>query len=92
MILQLDPPLPIFSVPHQEEGWAYALLEYGMEDYVYLLFALDSTGEIWVLPNTDVRVTTNHTLHRGSINKEIFSQYLKRGAKGIQPKEGGEER
>lgn len=86
MILQLNPPIPIFSVPHQEEGWAYLVMEYSQEDYLYFLFSLDSTGELWVLPNTDLRVTKNFTQHRASINKEAFSEYLKMGARGIQPK------
>lgn len=86
MILQLDPPIPIFSVPHQEEGWAHLVFEYTQEDYIYFLIALDSTGEIWVLPNTDLRFTKNLTQHRPSINKEAISEYLKKGSNQIQPK------
>lgn len=86
MILQLNPAIPVFSVPHQEEGWAHVIFEYGQEDYVYFLVALDGSGEIWVLPNTDLRFTKNFTQHRASINKEASSEYLKKGSNHIQPK------
>lgn len=85
MIIQLSPPLPLYSVPHQEECYAYLMMEYGQEDYMYFLVALEKTGEIWVLPHKDLRASKNFTLDRPKINKEVFSQYLKRGDSTIHP-------
>ncbi len=76
MILQLNPPLPLFSIPHQEEGYAYFVIEYTQENYLYFVVALDSTGEIWTLDNTQVRFCKNYTLQRDQINKNPLSQYL----------------
>lgn len=85
MILQLNPPLPLYSIPHQEECYAYLVLEYGVEDYTYFLIALEKTGEIWVLPNTQVRASKNFTAGRPTINKEAYSAYLKHGSPEIVP-------
>ena len=85
MILQLNPPIPIFSVPHQEKGYAHVILEYGLENYFYFIFSLDKTGEVWILPNTDIRFTTNIAAKRSSINKEPFSKYLQKGSSTIKP-------
>lgn len=85
MILQLDNPLPLFSVPHQEECYAYFLLEYGIENCFYFIVALEKTGELWILSNRDVRATKNFTAERPNINKESYSAYLKHGDSTIYP-------
>lgn len=85
MILQLNPPLPLFSIPHQEEGYAHFLLEYGIENYFYFIVALEKTGELWILSNRDVRATKNFTAERPSINKDGYSAYLKHGDSQIYP-------
>lgn len=85
MILQLNPPLPLYSIPHQEECYAHLVLEYGIEDYVYFVVALEKTGEMWVLSNTQVRASKNFTAGRPIINKEQYSAYLKHGSPTIVP-------
>lgn len=85
MILQLSPPIPLFSIPHQEECYAHLVLEYGIEDYVYFVVALEKTGEIWVLPSSKLRASKNFTAGRPQINKEAYSVYIKHGSPDINP-------
>jgi hypothetical protein len=85
MILQIDPPFPVFSVPHQEEGYAHFLLEYGIESYFYFVVALEKTGELWILSNREVRATKNFNAERPSINTQPYSVYLKHGSPIITP-------
>jgi len=87
MILRLDPPIPFFCVPLQEECQAHILLEYGLETFVYFIVVMDKTGEVWLFPNRDLRGTKNFTLDRPSINKEPFSQYFKKGSSDLHPLE-----
>lgn len=85
MILQLTPPIPFYSVPHQEECYAFLVLEYGLEDFVYFLVALAKTGELWLLPSRDLRASKSFTADRPHINKEAYSVYLKHGSPDITP-------
>lgn len=85
MILQLTPPIPLFSVKHQEECYAYMVFEYGLEEYIYFLVGMEKTGEIWVLPSKDLRMTKSFTAGRPEINKDIYSAYLKHGSSLITP-------
>jgi len=62
MILQLNPPLPMTC--KKGNGIAHFLIDYGMESHLYWVITLDSSGEIWTLPNPDVRMQKNITLGR----------------------------
>jgi hypothetical protein len=63
MILQLNPPLPVF-VSGRGTGLAHLVIDYGPESHLYWVVALDSGGELWMLPNPDVRLQVNQTLGR----------------------------
>ena len=63
MILQLNPPLPVF-VPGRGTGLAHFLRDYGPEHYDYWTIIFDAGGEIWTLPNTEVRGQVNVTIGR----------------------------
>lgn len=57
MILQLDPPLPLWT--NKGTGVAHFLIDYGLEfDLMWVVF-LDDTGQCWSLRNTDVRAMPN---------------------------------
>lgn len=77
--------MPLYSIPHQEECYAFVLLDYGLEDYVYFLIALEKTGELWVLPSKDLRASKSITAGRPQINKEAISSYLQRGDPNVHP-------
>lgn len=63
MLLQLDPPLPVFVVG-RGPGLAHLVIDYGPEhDLVFVVF-MDSTGECWSVRNPEVRAKWNRTLGR----------------------------
>jgi hypothetical protein len=63
MILQLNPPIPLF-VPGRGTGVAHALIDYGPEFHLHWVVGMDDGGEIWTLPNPQVRLQVNQTLGR----------------------------
>lgn len=64
MILQLNPCIPVYVVSKQATGQAIGWLDYSAEHDLYWLVGLDSGGEIWILPNSDIRLQKNITLGR----------------------------
>ena len=64
MILQLDPPLPLIIPSKNSWGWAHLVTWRSVEAALYwTVFA--ETGEIWTVPNEDVRAfTPNSTAER----------------------------
>jgi hypothetical protein len=63
MIQQLDPPIPLF-VPGRGCGVAHLVIDYGPEFDLMWVVAMDMGGEIWTLPNPQVRATFNATMGR----------------------------
>ena len=63
MILQLDPPIPVFVI---DKGTALAhfLLDYGIESHLYWIGFMDNTGECWTIANPEIRAQNNVTLGR----------------------------
>lgn len=62
MLTQLNPPLPVDTV--KGKGYAFAVIDYGMEHHLLWVVALDAGGEIWTVPNPDVRMRQNWTMGR----------------------------
>jgi hypothetical protein len=62
MILQLNPTIPMTC--SKGHGYAIALIDYSQEHHLHWVIAIDSTGEIWTLPNTDVRMQKNISMGR----------------------------
>lgn len=60
---QLDPAIPV-SVEGKGKGWAFACIDYGQENNLIWVTAIDETGEIWCAPNPKVRLQANWTLGR----------------------------
>lgn len=85
MILQLIPEVPLYSIDHQEECYAFLVIEYGVEDYLYFAVSMQKTGEIWVIPSSKLRAAKSFTAGRPEINKEEESIYLKHGSPIITP-------
>lgn len=63
MILQLNPPLPVYIVD-KGQGYAFAMIDYSQEHDIYFVVGMDKSGEIWTLNNKFVRMQVNITLGR----------------------------
>ena len=63
MFTQLNPPLPVHVVD-RGPGWAMAVIDYGQEHDLVWVIAMDDGGEIWCVPNPQVRMRANWTLGR----------------------------
>ena len=64
MLLQLDPPLPVYIPASGQTGLAHGWIDYGPEHHLCWLVALDQGGEVWTLKNPDVRLQKNFTMGR----------------------------
>lgn len=62
-MLQLDPMIPVYSVDHDVEGYAFAIIDYSQEHHLLFVVGLDN-GEIWTIPNSRVRMAWNPSLDR----------------------------
>ena len=63
MFTQLNPPLPV-TVLDKGNGFAIAVIDYGLEHNLIWVTALDNSGEIWCAPNPKVRMQANWTAGR----------------------------
>jgi hypothetical protein len=60
---QLSPELPV-TVIGKGNGMAFAVIDYGEEQNLIWVVALDDSGEIWCSPNPIVRLRSNWTMGR----------------------------
>ncbi len=67
MILQLDPPIPVY-VLGKGTGVAHVLIDYGMDYDLQWVVFMDETSECWTLTNPQIRAQWNITY--GRIPKE----------------------
>ena len=63
MIHQLNPTIPV-EVVSKGPGTALGWIDYSQEHHLLWIVAIDATREIWIAPNTDVRVQANWSLGR----------------------------
>jgi hypothetical protein len=63
MILQLNPPIPLF-VPGKGPGMAVLVTDYGPDWDHWWTIILDRSGEVWTVPNSKVRGVNNVTMDR----------------------------
>jgi len=61
-IIQLNPSIPVLTP--KGIGECLAWFDYGKEDHLLWLVALDDTGECWLLPNPDILLLNNPSLGR----------------------------
>jgi hypothetical protein len=45
-------------------GLAFAVIDYGIEHDLLWVVALDDSGEIWCMPNSEVRISANWSIGR----------------------------
>ena len=60
---QLSPELPV-TIIGKGDGLAFAVIDYGEEQNLIWVVALDDGGEIWCSPNPIVRMRSNWTMGR----------------------------
>jgi len=60
---QLDPPLPLHVVD-RGNGTAVAVIDYGPEFDLLWVVGFDDGGEIWCVPNPQVRLQANWSMGR----------------------------
>jgi hypothetical protein len=63
MILQLNPSIPV-NVLEKGYGEAVALIDYSKEDDLLWVVAIDATGEVWTVPNSQIRFIKNISIGR----------------------------
>lgn len=64
MILQLNPPIPVYIPERSECGLAHALIDYSCEHHLKWVVAMDKDGQFWTFDNTKVRAQKNYTMGR----------------------------
>lgn len=62
-MIQLNPSIPVY-VKDKGNGEAVILIDYSKEDDLMWVVALDSNGEVWTVPNKDVRFIKNYSIGR----------------------------
>lgn len=63
MIQQLDPPIPVY-VEGRGNGVAIGWIDYSCEYHLFWIIAFDNSGEVWTLPNPQIRLQKNITMGR----------------------------
>lgn len=63
-LTQLNPTLPV-EVEAKGKGLAFAIIDYGEEHHLVFVVAMDDGGEVWCVPNPQIRVQSNWTFGRG---------------------------
>lgn len=61
--LQLNPSIPV-EVLGKGTGEAIFIIDYSPEFNLLWVVALDSNGEVWTVPNQDIRFIKNYSLGR----------------------------
>ena len=62
MFTQLAPSIPLTT--SKGDGLAIAVIDYGMEHNLLWVVALNTSGEIWCVPNNEVRISANWSAGR----------------------------
>lgn len=65
MIVQLDPPIPVWIPSRAQAGLAHLVMDDGIEhDTLWVVFLMD--GEVWTFRQAEIRGQANATLGRGA--------------------------
>lgn len=63
MLTQLNPTIPVV-VKDRGHGYAVAVIDYSQEHHLLWIVAMDLTGEVWTVPNPDIRMQFNYSVGR----------------------------
>ena len=61
---QLNPQIPVIT--SKGNGQAIAIIDYSEENDLLWVVALDENGEVWTMPNSDIRLFPNYSIGRKS--------------------------
>ncbi len=61
-MLQLNPPIPVWTA--KGPGFAYGWLDYSQDHDTLWKVCINSTGEFWDLPQSEVRGIENKSMKR----------------------------
>lgn len=64
MILQLNPSIPVYLTDKEVTGECIGWIDYSKEDDLLWVVSLDTTGEIWIVPNNKIRLLKNYSIGR----------------------------
>jgi hypothetical protein len=65
MFIQLNPYIPvIIKSKENAKGYAFALHDYSQEHHCIWGVALDDSGEVWWVPNPEIRFQDNWSMGR----------------------------
>lgn len=65
MMIRLEPSIPVIVLSKESRsGEAFMLWERSAEHHTYWGIIFDDTGEVWWVPNPEIRVTKNWTVER----------------------------
>lgn len=67
---QLDPPIPVHVVD-RGPGLAFAVIDYGPEFDLLWVTGMDEGGEIWAVPNPQVRLQANWSMGRRKASGKV---------------------
>lgn len=73
MIIQLNPSIPV-NVLEKGYGETIGWIDYGKEDDLIWIVALDSNGEVWCVPNKDIRFIKNYSIGRTFKPREALGE------------------
>lgn len=62
-IVQLNPSIPVHVVG-KGSGEAVGWMDYGKEDHLIWIVAMDESGEVWCVPNPEIRFMPNFSIGR----------------------------
>lgn len=66
-MLQLHPTIPVYSLDHEQEGYALVILDYSQEHNSLFLVGLDN-GEMWWIKQSRLRLCSNYSMDRNIKN------------------------
>jgi hypothetical protein len=66
-MLQLNPTIPVYSLDHNMEGYAFIIMDYGQEFDTLFLVGLDN-GEFWWIKQSRIRLCKNISMDRKTID------------------------
>ena len=61
-MIRLEPPIPMNTI--KGDGFAFMVIDYGFENDLIWVVALNESREIWCVPNNEVRMQKNWTAGR----------------------------
>ena len=64
MMIQLNPSIPVYVKSRDVTGECIGWIDYSKEDDLLWIVALDSTGEVWIEPNNNIRLLKNYSIGR----------------------------